>query len=206
VSDVPQLIGLTGYAQHGKNTVADILTEEYGYKQLAFAQAVKDMAYVLDPFVPIAHFDIENPPYTSDKPAFLMRLQELVDIRGWDKAKQLPEVRRLLQTLGTEAVRDMIGPDTWVNLLQDKAATLLLEGARVVVTDVRFPNEGVMLRTLGGQVWYILRPDFDNGIGKDHPSEAQVQNVFHEVTIRNDGTIDELRHNLKNFFRALSYG
>ena len=32
-----EVIGLTGYAQSGKDTVASILVEKYGYRRIAFA-------------------------------------------------------------------------------------------------------------------------------------------------------------------------
>ncbi len=37
------IIGLSGLARSGKNTVADILTYKYGYRQLAFADTLREI-------------------------------------------------------------------------------------------------------------------------------------------------------------------
>jgi dephospho-CoA kinase len=39
------IIGLTGYAQSGKDTVANILVENYGYQRVAFADPIRALLY-----------------------------------------------------------------------------------------------------------------------------------------------------------------
>ncbi len=147
------LIGLTGYAQHGKDTIAQVLVDEYGFRQVAFAEPLKRLAYELNPTV-----------------EGIGRLQSIVDAEGWDKAKQWPEVRRLLQVLGTSA-RDILGPDTWVHAAE---RVILASGPDVVVSDCRFHNEFRFIARMGGELWRVTRPGFDNGVGIDHPSEQFV--------------------------------
>ena len=62
------IIGLSGYAQSGKDTVAEILVEEYGYTRVAFADIIKQAVYLLDPIVNVSG----------------MRLRYFVDQIGWD--------------------------------------------------------------------------------------------------------------------------
>jgi hypothetical protein len=166
------LIGLTGYAQHGKDTAAQVLVEEYGYARVAFADPLKDLAVAVNPLVSLSAHD----------PSVMARLRDLVVPSGlhtgasWETAKKNPEVRRLLQELGTGA-RAILGDDIWVRTAERR----ILEAAPrpVVVSDVRFPNEADFITRHSGEVWRIVRlnadaSNYDNGLGISHPSEAGV--------------------------------
>lgn len=173
--DVYLLIGLTGRAGSGKNTVADIICELVPEaEQYALAGPVKTMALAIDPLIPMKN----NVP---------VRLSELVDFGGWDAAKRIPEVRRFLQRLGTEGVRGTFGDNAWVDLMwtwwEDDSP------ARVgVLTDVRFPNEldavDVSIRVERNGVELVG----DNAAHASEQLDAQVDYVIH-----NNGTHDDLR-------------
>jgi hypothetical protein len=163
------LIGVTGYAQHGKDSIGQRLVEKHGFVRFAFADQLKSMALVLDPWIT---FDVASP----------MRLSTFVAMQGgWEGAKAHGEVRRFLQVLGTEAVRDHLGEDSWVNAL-DLAIEQAGDPIDVVITDVRFPNEARYIQENEGMMVRINRLDengevFDNGLAKDHPSEAFIESL-----------------------------
>lgn len=167
-AETPMLIGLTGYAQHGKDSVAKVLVEEFGFTRFAFADALKHMALVLNPIIG----ELDNDE--------ILRLSDAVEALGWEGAKQDPEVRRFLQVLGTEGARATFGDDCWVLALDDH---INRSGAsRVVISDVRFPNEGDFVYAVGGEVWRITRVNqdgtpYDNGLGTAHASESGVANI-----------------------------
>jgi hypothetical protein len=186
---IPRIVGITGYAQHGKNTLGEVFVG-VGYKQVAFADALKSMALVLDP-----HILTERDDGTG---VWDVRLHWLVEELGWEGAKQNPEVRRFLQVLGTEAVRDHLGENAWVLALTSK----LLPGEKYVVTDVRFPNEAAAITGMGGEVWRVERPGFDNGLGTDHPSERHVATLPVAVTFRNVGTQEEFEAAVRHYIGA----
>ena len=193
------LIGVTGYAKHGKDSIGRVLVEEYGFKRFAFADQLKSMALVLNPYV--------DGKYSQ-------RLYTLVQDAGWDNAKKEPEVRRFLQVLGTEAVRDHLGEDAWVKALElvmtDEG--FLGRGAigSAVVTDVRFPNEADWIHNKGGKLWRVSRHDkvyyggggdgvrvpFDNGLGTDHPSERYIKQLRADVEI-DAYTLTELQQKVR---------
>ena len=193
------IIGITGRAQNGKDSVGRVLVRSYGFKRYAFADALKSMALVLDPIVHI----------TEDYD--FVRLSEMIEDRGWEETKQMYEVRRFIQVLGTEAVRDHLGEDAWVLALlkqinQDYQWTFADDGisstpdGNIVVTDVRFPNEVEAIKDWGGYMWRVVRPDHDNGVDPNHPSEAFVDHlqVDYEIVARNlnelmKGVDDEMR-------------
>ena len=116
------IIGLTGYAQSGKDTVANILVERYGFTRIAFADKIREYLYET------------NPMYDSivGEPLFV---KAKVDRDGWEEAKKSPHIRRLLQTSGV-AARKLFGDDFWV-----KQALKDIEfGGDYVIADVRFEN------------------------------------------------------------------
>lgn len=167
-------IGLSGCKEVGKDTAAQILISR-GYHRIAFADPLRRIALAIDPFI----VGIIKP----------IRLTELVAIDGWDVAKQQPEVRRLLQRIGTEAGREVLGDDVWVEAADREAAA----HDRVVFTDVRFDNEASYIRRNGGVVVKIERP----GKGGDsHASERGISAHLIDATVSNDSTIDDLHARL----------
>ena len=164
------IIGLTGYAQSGKDTFASILVEKYGYSRIAFADKIRDFLYGINPMVGCSPTGY---------------LQDLVNLVGWDKAKQEPQVRRLLQDLGISA-RELIDENIWVN------AALSSIGAndRIVITDVRFENEAAMIKSMGGQLWRIKR----SGVGpvNGHVSESEMDGYKVNQIFVNNGSLEEL--------------
>ena len=167
------IIGLSGYAQSGKNTVADILVDHHGFIQLAFADAIRDFIYEINPLV-------------SCSPTGY--LQDLVNLKGWDEAKQEPQVRKLLQSTGV-AGRNMIDEYLWVALTLSQIKDP--QEGRYVITDVRFPNEAAALTAQGGQLWRIERPGVD--AVNDHVSETALDAWVFDETIINDGTIEDIK-------------
>jgi hypothetical protein len=165
------IIGLTGYAQSGKDTFASILVEKYGYSRIAFADKIRDFLYGINPMVGCSPTGY---------------LQDLVNLVGWDKAKQEPQVRRLLQDLGISA-RDLISEDIWVTA----ALSSVSKDQRVVITDVRFENEAAMIKSMGGQLWRIKR----SGVGpvNDHVSESEMDGYKVDQIFVNNGTLEELQ-------------
>ena len=176
MSEKPYLIGLAGKAGAGKNTVGDILHQMYNYTQLAFADALKAQMVALDPWVAVY----------GDRP---YRLSELG--LSLEEAKvKYPEVRRLLQRLGTEAGRDMFGQNIWV----DRAFETMDKSPQNewVITDVRFRNEVEAIHAAGGLVFRVVR-DLGHDLGSNtaHKSETELDDVDLPI-INNAGDLVDL--------------
>ena len=164
------IIGLSGYAQSGKDTVASILVSQYGFTRVAFADKIRELLYEMNPMV---------------KDGFT--LQGVVDAYGWDKAKlYFPEVRRLLQDLGVGA-RKLFGENFWVHQAMNSMANAY---PNVVVTDVRFINEADTLKTNSGQLWRVKRPGIE--AVNNHVSEHDLDGYKVDQILHNGGTIEEL--------------
>jgi hypothetical protein len=175
------IIGLTGYAQSGKDSIANILVENYGYQRVAFADPIRKLLYEMNPTVKDGGY----------------RLQGVVDGYGWEVAKTaFPEVRTLLQTLGVGA-RKTFGDMFWV---QQALRQVHFEG-NFVITDVRYPNEAKAIRKYdGSQIWRIKR----TGINpvNTHASETAMDGEKVDQIFLNNGTLDDLKVLIQTRMRA----
>lgn len=168
------IIGLSGYARSGKDTVGDILVANHGFQRASFAAKLKEFALAVNPIVGDANGE------------GFYTLKGLVDYGGWEGAKKNPEVRRLLQCIGTEAGRNVLGENIWV-----EAATKNVHPSfSIAFTDCRFPNEAKAIENLGGVVWRIVRPGTQPV--NAHPSETALDDWHFAATLPNTGTIDDL--------------
>ena len=174
------IIGLSGYARSGKDTVAELLCLNYDYKRVSFADPMRQALYVLSP-------KLDNN----------LRLSDYIDEYGWEVAKQNLEVRRLLQVFGTEVGRKQFGSEFWIDIaLKDLDSNSL-----VVISDVRFPNEAEAIKKLGGSIWRINRHNHSAVNG--HPSEHAMDNYMFNHVIYNDGTLDDLADEVFMLVREL---
>ena len=162
------IIGISGYAQSGKDTAAKILVEEYGFTRIAFADKIKELLYEMNPRI-------------NDR-----QLQQWVDLQGWDATKEIPEVRMLLQNLGVGA-RKIMGELVWVKL----AIMRLDSDKNYVVTDVRFTNEADWIKEVyGGHIWRVERPGVNPA--NDHVSESELNAWNFDELIYNAGSLEDL--------------
>lgn len=175
-----RIVGLTGKKRSGKDTAAAALVEQRGFVRVGFADAVKDLALRIDPFIPDGRSAYNGWP-----------LKDIVELHGWEFAKTLPEVRRFLQELGT-GVRGIVGVDAWTRAWGRKVRSMPYD-TQVVVPDVRFINEVAMVR--GWAVPTLLirveRPGLDDT--DRHVSETEMDRIVPDRTIVNDGTAADLR-------------
>lgn len=168
--NTPKLIGLTGKARSGKDTVAGFLADNYGVKTLAFARPLKE--------------GLKTMLNLSDE-----------HVHGSLKETVIPDFgkspRQMLQTLGTDWGRQMVTDSIWLLVAKRQIEAWLEQGYHVAMTDVRFDNEAEMIRTMGGKVWHIHRPNAAQV--NAHASEAGVTfDKSLDVLIVNDGSLEDL--------------
>jgi hypothetical protein len=151
------IIGIVGAIGAGKTTAARYLEARYDFTRFRIAEPIKQMLYA----VGLTWEDIDGA--RKEEPSALL-------------CGKSP--RYAMQTLGTEYGRDLIGEDLWVNLLLrtiDRS-----DATRVVVDDIRFPNEVAMIRAAGGRIIRIFHHAAEervlSGVGA-HLSEALWQDA-----------------------------
>ena len=172
------IIGLAGYAQSGKDTVAKVLINKFNFTKIAFAEMIRESLIRLNPLVKDG-----------------VSLASLVGEVGWDEAKQEEEVRRLLQVFGTEVGRSLLGDNVWVDL----ALKGMKPNVNYVFTDVRFESEAEAIKKLGGEIWRVSR----EGVGSvnGHSSESALEGYGFDAYISNNGSIGELEILVKDLLQ-----
>jgi hypothetical protein len=184
------LLGLVGYARCGKNTLAEFLD----WKQLAFADPLREFLYKLNPLVAIG--DGEVTPY-----------QDAIEHHGYDAVKTMMpsegsacygfSARDMLQRCGTDAGRNVLGWDIWV----DAAMSRYDPAVPTVYTDVRFSNEASAIRDRGGLIVRITRDGIEPPNG--HISERYVTECDADIDIRTGhDDLDTLRHHAEVIRKA----
>lgn len=196
-------IGIVGRARTGKDTIAAHLVRQHGYARVGLADPLKRLALVLDPIVsPAPRPKLTRISRLLDLTRKPLRLAELVERDGWESAKDShPEVRRTLQRLGTDVIREHLGADTWVRLAVELVREHNAAGRPVVIPDVRFGNEVTALRELvGARLVRVRRPAAPNA--GHHVSERLSDTLPVDHEISNDGTIPALLTRVDTTIRA----
>lgn len=181
------IVGLHGYARSGKDTVGAVLVEKAGFRRLAFADRMRAMLYAINPIA-----DIHD---SYGDGVEIERVAVIVDRIGWDPAKvEYEEIRELMQRLGTEGGRAILGEDVWVDATMRQIAPI----GKYVITDVRFTNEAEAIRSAGGEVWGIRRPG--TGPVNDHVSDQGIPPELVNRWIDNDGSFGALERKVLSVF------
>jgi hypothetical protein len=171
------LVAFTGYAGVGKNAAAKTLCCK-GWLAVSFADPLRRALMALDPIIDVGTF--------GNGALCQQRLETIVHKFGWDAAKrEFPEIRCLLQRMGTEVGREIIGSETWVNIAE---RTIAASGLPCVITDLRFTNEAAMVKRRGGKIIRITKP----GCGPVNQHCSEVQAIDVDDVIDNCGSLEEL--------------
>ena len=156
-----KVIPVSGKAQHGKDTFAEMLKSTLIETYKLTTDEVKIMHY-------------------GDFVKFIA-----AEYGGWDGQKD-EAGRTLLQVIGTERGRYTVDPLIWVKMVEAAIGIFADKVKYVIIPDTRFPNEIEYFynRVIGSQHVKTIpirveRPDFDNGLTeeqKNHPSETSLDN------------------------------
>jgi hypothetical protein len=169
---LPTLIGLTGFAGTGKDTVRAML-QDAGYTGFALADPIRSMLR-----------DLLLKSGISDQYIESRDLKEIT----------IPSLgvsyRHMAQSLGTEWGRSM-DSDFWLRI----AGSYLHKqqdagGTHFCVSDIRFANEAQWVRERGGVIWRIDRPDA--AAVRFHASEYAQLSIQPDLIIPNHGTVGDL--------------
>lgn len=202
------LIGLSGPAGVGKDTVADYLVEKYGFTKFSFSDAL--YREVSEAF----GISIEELQRRGTKeaihPAMAAKrcrdgaFAELMLVAAKYAGAAWPEhytfsPRWVLQRWGTDYRRAQ-NPDYWIErtaLWVHAWLDVTKDGGAyggLVNTSVRFPNEREFIEKLGGMVWHLRRKDTGAVASQqDYVSEKGLDILPADRVINNNGTVEQLR-------------
>jgi len=175
------MIGLHGRARTGKDTAALYLAQKFGFCVSSFAEPLKDALRVM--------FSLTDEHIEGD-------LKE-VPLPGLGKSP-----RDLMQSLGTEWGRSLVGHDVWIHSLENQLKTQKNYAKQnkaefmPLVKDVRYENEAQWIRDNKGLVIHIERKQAKRV--KAHNSEKGIEVRPGDVVISNNDSITELYQKLNH--------
>jgi len=198
------IIGISGRIASGKNTVGDIIEKlcltNNGpkFEQKSFAGKLKQIASLLTG-IPVEDFEDQE-----FKKSYLGAEWGTVESNPLNAVpvfedvafNHLMSVRELLQKLGTEAIRDGLHPNAWVNALMceyKRPKMSEYNPSNWIITDVRFPNELEAVEDVKGLTLKVVRPvEKSKTPARLHPSETSLDKAEFDYEIINDGSIEDL--------------
>jgi dephospho-CoA kinase len=224
------LLAINGRIGSGKDSVGNLIKDincENNWEIKKFATKVKEVATLLTG-IPTEKFEDQEFKKTFldahwNKEIFENKTSLDKNNNAYNKSIIKPmTVREMLQIIGTEAMRNTLHPDTWVNALMCdyiketgykynvELLSLDMSGDQQmkiksnpepyignypnwIITDLRFPNEMQAVKANGGITIRVVRPS-DKEISLDlHPSETALDDAEFDYEIVNDGTIEDLK-------------
>ena len=140
------IIGVVGFINSGKDTIADYLTNFHGFRRESFAATLKDA---------VAQVFGWDRTLLEGRTKQAREWRERVD-PWWAERLNMPTLtpRWILQYWGTEVCRAGFHDDIWIASLENK---LRNSQDDVVISDCRFPNEIRAIKNAGGRVIRVVR-------------------------------------------------
>lgn len=159
------LIG--GKKRAGKNYVAEnLLRLKPGYKIMAFADILKDIV--------CKTFDLDRRKLEG-----LKNLESKISYRDGNRYVQFTNFRLILQRLGTNALRPLLGDDIFAKLTY---AEIKRQGFKdIIISDFRFKSEYEYMCTQDN----VLTINVLGGVSDNHPSEHDLDDFSFDCVIDN---------------------
>lgn len=190
----PPVIGVNGFKHAGKDTVANYLVSEYGFKKYSFATMLKQAVAVLFD-IPIEWVDDFKPK--PDENPEVPRVQVILDVEG--KNEYVLSWRQFLQRFGGDMGRGVFGEMFWVNLCLDQIEF----DKPAVISDVRYDNEARTIWAVQGKIITVERPGFESD---GHNSEQPLSAGLPDFTLLNDRGVIELTKSVDWIMNEWGYG
>lgn len=186
-----KIIGLTGAAGSGKDTIADYLVDYHDFRKISFAEPLRRGLHAMFgiPMHMLQDRAIKHIP---------------LNILGGKS------IREAMNTLGTEWGRTCVADDIWLTTATFKLDQLRAQATLghsnvkgIVISDVRFANEVAWLEAQGGELWHVYRPDNPYALAPDsHVSQQGLTVEQYEPVIFNDGDIEFLHKRVLSILEA----
>ena len=193
------LIGICGLIGSGKDTVAERLVNEHGYKRDSFAKSLKDA---------VASMFNWDRDMLEGRGESSRHWREQPDKFWSERFGREVSPRSILQQFGTEVMRGQMYDGIWVDSCIGR-----YKGENTVISDTRFPNEIKRIKECGGVILLVKRfkdPDWFTSYVEGniepkgiHSSEYMWAKSEFDYTIENNGSLEELNEKIDSFIYRL---
>jgi hypothetical protein len=167
-------IGICGKKRSGKDVIADYLVSNHSFQKKKIAENLKSVVKLL--------FSFTDQQLEDDS-------KDDIDIR-WGISP-----RKAMQFIGTDIMQfeiQKIMPNIGRNFWMNSFLQTLNPNNKIVISDIRFKHEYEAIKSAGHKFLMIKveRP----GLTKEdtHSSETEFEDIPIDITIQNDGTLDDL--------------
>ena len=213
-----KIISVSGFIGSGKDSVAEYLITEHGFKRVSFASSLKDAVAAI--------FSWDRAMLDGLTPES-REWRDQID-PWWAKRLKIKALtpRWVLQQWGTEVCRLHFHMDIWVASLENQLRSRTDD---IVITDSRFKNELKSIKSIQGTTvrvhrgpepeWYKAAADYNRGpdgntgwaIGKAvldrnhvHASEYSSVGLKYDYHLSNDDTLEALYGKVDTILSQLS--
>lgn len=178
-----RIIGFAGRKRSGKGVLSNHLRSKYNATVITLAQSIKDICceYL---GIPIDELNAEkdrNTLYHINWDDLIKHLSKILNVQYHDimqlamRSVDLSDgmlvqnsIRELLQIIGTDIIREL-NPNWHVDRMVEEINNC--DSDFIAIDDVRFMNEKDVIESLGGTVFFLIRPDLSVDIS-NHVSEV----------------------------------
>jgi hypothetical protein len=181
------LIGLGYKARVGKGEVAGYLCKHFGFTEMSFAGKLKQACAII---------------FGLSECQLYGNMKEILDPFWRDTP------RNIMQKVGTECMRKGYRDDVWVQALKRDVCGvggLAHQSRNCVVSDVRFPNEAEAIKSWGGVLVRVIRPDAPWITTPQHASETSLEGWRGwDHILDNGGDLPQLYARIEQMMNKLS--
>jgi dephospho-CoA kinase len=208
------IIAMSGKMRHGKSVISQYLSKKYKFKQIAFADKMKETCINYDNSTPELR-SFWNKKVAREVLGVESRNNEINALMQsvcpgvWKKLTheecygEKTKYSRLTMQSFAQGMREL-EPDCWVEYLVKK---LSIEGGRWVISDVRYCNEAFAIEVIeNSQIWRVNREGFTSDVGGEHISETALDSYPFEIVITNNGTLESLFTKIDKIMKIILRG
>jgi hypothetical protein len=211
------ILGIAGRARHGKDSIADILVKEFGFKRIALADPLKQICSEVFK-IPLQCFykdELKDSAFIEPEIIDIYHIERLVkqlteyvnitesivqNLNTNGVGKELKSPREILQFVGTDLCRNHVSDTIWLDIF---SATVKKAEGNLVCTDARFQNERKLISELGGKNMLVVRPGITNS--DSHSSENSLGDESeYSIVVTNSGTLADLHREITTWYTLTS--
>lgn len=165
------VVAICGVIGSGKNTLAKAFID-YGYVPVSFAKTLKDVVSSV--------FGWDRKLMEGDT-IESRNFRDKVDLFWTEKLGFEVTPRFMLQYFGTDLLRKHFDDKIWIYSLEKQIQNL--NSNNIIITDCRFPNELLMIKSLNGKIievqknlpeWYDYCKEYNLALAKNNHLSMEV--------------------------------
>ena len=201
-----RVVAVSGWKGSGKDTFASRLVSEYGYQQLSFAAALKDLVakqYLL-------HRSMMDDPLLKEEPLLQLPaiptdgFTQLIHNQLASELKSGYWTPRALCIL-EGSLKRAVNANFWVKKVIETIKNN--PDGKFVISDLRYTSEADTLRMLlPKEELLIARIQRYSEIETQDPSERDLDNYKFDATIHNSGSLDAYQQTIDMYMTLVSAG